>query len=388
MDPLEQVRVFLDCFKANVNPTDPLPVRVPVYNLKYDEIKPAIVDWTRTYLDQFGCPPCILTPIIRKVSEAVLSHCKENPQSCGYTGRDYKTLQLNHEVISRVNHTCSELLDNENLNKLLAELSGECQAVDQTDSMVATRRKTHFSRGVKHKRRTMEDRHVCLPDFNSLFDTKDTEPTAFYGVYDGHGGQEAASFAASHLHYNVAQSVHYPHQMELAFWEGFLMTDKQFLEKCDNHHLRSGSTVVVCFHRLISKKIHIAWVGDSQAILVAGSPSGCTYDTLVHPTHAASNPVGIKRFKNLNASVVQEEPSSYGMGSTVLMGRNPYHKDVVTAQPDTTWRRYNEEDAFLVLASDGLWENCLSYSISMFILYAIRKFPGKSLLDSRVYDVK
>ncbi|XP_053658295.1 serine-rich adhesin for platelets-like [Anopheles marshallii] len=378
MDPLEQSRVFLDRFKTTMNPDDPLPVWVPIYNLKYDEIEPAIIDWIRTYLDLFGCPQCILTPIIRKIVEEVLCYCKENPKSCGFTGQEYKTLQLSQEVISRVNRVCTELLDNEKLNNLIAQL-GSGLGEDQPDSAaeVSTGRKIHFSRGMKHRRRTMEDRHVCLPEFNKLFCTKDTEPTAFYGVYDGHGGQEAASFAASHLHYYIAQSEHYPHDMEQAFREAFLKTDKLFLEKCENHHLISGSTAVACVHHINSRRVDIAWVGDSQAILVKRNPGEGICKRLVHPIHVASDPNERQRITEEGGYVIPWG-GQYRVSGQLAITRafgNRFHKPYVTANPAVSLNQCTEDDLLLILASDGLWEGYNEFLTSMFVLYAIRKFP-------------
>uniref|UniRef100_A0A182T949 PPM-type phosphatase domain-containing protein n=1 Tax=Anopheles maculatus TaxID=74869 RepID=A0A182T949_9DIPT len=382
MDPLEQSRVFLDCFKTNVNPADPLPILVPIYNLKYDEIEPAIIDWIRTYLDQFGCPQCILTPIIRKVVGEVLSNCKENPKSCGFTGLEYKTLQLTQEVIARVNQVCTELLDNEKLNNLLAQLG--LGAEDQPDSAAisgtgAGGRKIHYSLALKHKRRTMEDRHVCLPDFNKLFCTKDTEPTAFYGVYDGHGGQEAASFAASHLHYYIGESEHYPHDMAQAFRDAFQKTDKLFLEKCVNHHLNSGSTAVACVHHINSRRIDLAWAGDSQAILVKRNAGEGLFKRLVHPTHVASDPDERDRI-NAQGGFVLPWNGQFRVGGQLAITRaigNPSYKPFVTADPAISLNQCTDDDLLLILASDGLWEGCNEYYTSMFVLYAIRKFPGK-----------
>ncbi|XP_049285063.1 serine-rich adhesin for platelets-like [Anopheles funestus] len=380
MDPLEQSRIFLDRFKTTVNPDDPLPVWVPIYNLKYDEIEPAIIDWIRTYLDLFGCPQCILTPIIRKVVEQVLSYCKENPKSCGFTGQEYKPLQLNQEVISRVNQVCTELLDNEKLNNLLAQLTERNSlGEDQPDSVaeISPPRKIHFSRGMKHRRRTMEDRHVCLPEFNKLFCTNDTEPTAFYGVYDGHGGQEAASFAASHLHYYIAQSAHYPHDMQQAFREAFLKTDKLFLEKCENHHLNSGSTAVACVHHISSRRIDLAWVGDSQAILVTRNPGERICKRLVHPVHVASDPNERQRIQEEGGCVIPWN-GQYRVSGQLAITRaigNRYYKPYVTSNPAISLNQCTEDDLLLILASDGLWEGCSEFLTSMFVLYAIRKFP-------------
>lgn len=51
----------------------------------------------------------------------------------------------------------------------------------------------------------MEDKHVAFEDLNPLLESGDgLPPQAFFGVYDGHGGVEAASFSAMQLHHIVA----------------------------------------------------------------------------------------------------------------------------------------------------------------------------------------
>ncbi|XP_050087284.1 protein piccolo-like [Anopheles aquasalis] len=387
MDPLEQARLFLDRFQANVNLQDPLPIRVPIYHLKHDEIEPAIVEWTRTYLDQFECPQCLLTPITRIVVDAVLKRCEESPQSCGYDSdvADYKPLQFNQEVISRVNATCMELLDNVRLNNLLATMRPQ-QTMDEPDSVPNgvhdsghSMRPFYVSKGFKNKRRTMEDRHVCLPDFNKLFQTRDTEPTAFYGVYDGHGGQDAASFATSHLHYYIAQSKHYPHDMAQAFQEGFVKTDRLFCGKGEDHFLNSGSTAVVCFHRIASRQVDVAWVGDSQAMIVKRTPGSNLYNQLVHPTHSPNNPDERERIQAIGGAVMFWY-GNYRVNGQLAVSRaigNRQAKPYVSADPGISLNKLTEDDLFLVMASDGLWDACNEYFISMFVLYALRMFPNE-----------
>ena len=51
----------------------------------------------------------------------------------------------------------------------------------------------------------MEDTHVVFECLNPILEKNDgLPPQAFFGVYDGHGGVEAASFAAMQLHHIVA----------------------------------------------------------------------------------------------------------------------------------------------------------------------------------------
>jgi len=53
----------------------------------------------------------------------------------------------------------------------------------------------------------------------------------YYAVFDGHGGQDAAAYCATHLHQYLAESVHYPTDPERALRDAFLTTDAQFIAK-------------------------------------------------------------------------------------------------------------------------------------------------------------
>lgn len=50
-------------------------------------------------------------------------------------------------------------------------------------------------------------------------------------MFDGHGGQDAAAYCATHLHQYLVESVHYPTDPESALRDAFLTTDAQFIAK-------------------------------------------------------------------------------------------------------------------------------------------------------------
>ncbi|KAL1373960.1 hypothetical protein pipiens_018349, partial [Culex pipiens pipiens] len=140
---------------------------------------------------------------------------------CGFDGYSYNPLKLSIIVIGHINTICDRLMDNAELNKI-------------------------------------------LPD-----NSEDSEPTSFYGVFDGHGGQDAAIYTSAHLCYNIAKSSKYPHNIEAAMREAFLKTDDAFIDKSDKHAMYSGTTAVVFIYRANEKKLFAGWVGDSQALLAA-----------------------------------------------------------------------------------------------------------------------
>ncbi|KAI4532978.1 hypothetical protein MG293_015997 [Ovis ammon polii] len=119
---------------------------------------------------------------------------------------------------------------------------------------------------IKNMRRKMEDKHVCIPDFNMLFNLEDQEEQAYFAVFDGHGGVDAAIYASIHLHVNLVRQEMFPHDPAEALCRAFRITDERFVQKAARESLRCGTTGVVTFIR--GNMLHVAWVGDSQVMLV------------------------------------------------------------------------------------------------------------------------
>jgi protein phosphatase PTC2/3 len=82
----------------------------------------------------------------------------------------------------------------------------------------------------------MEDAHTAVLDLQSERDGKEQQPAppekrlAFFGVYDGHGGEKVAQFAGENVHKIVArQEAFGKHDFEQALKDGFLATDRAIL---------------------------------------------------------------------------------------------------------------------------------------------------------------
>jgi protein phosphatase 2C family protein 2/3 len=81
---------------------------------------------------------------------------------------------------------------------------------------------------------SMEDAHACLLDLQASTDgAKATEPDkrlAFFGVYDGHGGDKVAIYTGERLHQIVAkQEAFKTGDLKKALQDGFLATDRAIL---------------------------------------------------------------------------------------------------------------------------------------------------------------
>jgi protein phosphatase 2C family protein 2/3 len=83
----------------------------------------------------------------------------------------------------------------------------------------------------------MEDSHAAILDLHSKYVDKNRKPTdpdkrlAFFGVYDGHGGEQMAVFAGENVHKIVAKQESFAKgDIEQSLRDGFLATDRAILE--------------------------------------------------------------------------------------------------------------------------------------------------------------
>ncbi|KAG8011600.1 Protein phosphatase 1F, partial [Nibea albiflora] len=121
---------------------------------------------------------------------------------------------------------------------------------------------------IKNMRRKMEDKHVALAEFNQLFGIQDGVERAYYAVFDGHGGVDAATYAATHLHVALSKQETLQSDTATAFKSAFKHTDDMFKSKAKRERLRSGTTGVIVL--IQDHELTVAWLGDSQAILLLG----------------------------------------------------------------------------------------------------------------------
>ena len=119
---------------------------------------------------------------------------------------------------------------------------------------------------IRNTRRKMEDRHVSLPAFNHLFGLSDSVHRAYFAVFDGHGGVDAARYASVHVHTNASHQPELRTNPAAALKEAFRLTDEMFLQKAKRERLQSGTTGVCAL--IAGAALHVAWLGDSQVILV------------------------------------------------------------------------------------------------------------------------
>nr|XP_012235744.1 PREDICTED: uncharacterized protein LOC105679969 [Linepithema humile] len=329
-------RFFTD-FIARVNPDDQLPVKVSAYDVNESELVGEIISVTLQYLNQTYCPPSLQSYIVHLVIQAIKSTCKKQPEICGLRQQEktYAPLKLMQAITNSVNEICRRYLDNSRL-ALLPPPSPTQQV-----SVGATR----------NARRKMEDRHVVLHDLHTIFNIQDDTIANYYAVFDGHGGQDAAAYCATHLHQYLAESVYYPTDPERALRDAFLTTDAQFIAKSSTQKLNGGTTAVCVL--VLNKKLYIAWVGDSMASLVTCG----NVKQLVNP-HRPTREDECERIQNLGGVLV------HCMGVLRVNGflsisraiGDVSYKPYISGEPEIRCVPLDGAEDFLIIACDGLWD--------------------------------
>ncbi|KAL6547415.1 hypothetical protein OROMI_023136 [Orobanche minor] len=195
---------------------------------------------------------------------------------------------------------------------------------------------------VKGKKKFMEDAHMI---FSSPHGAK-----AFFGVYDGHGGSKAAEFVVANLHRNIFERLANSStnkEKEEGVREGYLKTDEEFLKK----GFGSG---VCCLTALIEgRDLIVSNLGDCRAVLCR--------DGIAEAITTDHNP-GLedeRRRIEENGGYVEFHRGSWRVHGTLAVSRSigdAHLKDWVIPEPDTKIIHLTPDMEYLVLASDGLWQ--------------------------------
>jgi len=90
----------------------------------------------------------------------------------------------------------------------------------------------------------MEDAHLVVPSVAEKFGLPEAIDCAFFSVFDGHGGIEAARFAKCNLLQNIIYSEEFSESFEEAIRKGCAKTDHDFVEWALQNNVYSGTTVI------------------------------------------------------------------------------------------------------------------------------------------------
>jgi protein phosphatase 2C family protein 2/3 len=178
---------------------------------------------------------------------------------------------------------------------------------------------------------------------------------AFYGVFDGHGGRAAAEFLRNNLMKNVVRNENFISDPERALKEAFFRTDQDFYEACEPGETSGSTGLAAC---VIGGKLYIANAGDCRAVL---SRKGKAIDLSIDQKPSSQGEM--ERIKNAGGFVEDGYVNgllgvSRAFGDWHLEGLKGQGGKVgpLTVDPEVEKTRLTEDDEFLILACDGLWD--------------------------------
>jgi protein phosphatase 2C family protein 2/3 len=213
-------------------------------------------------------------------------------------------------------------------------------------------------------RRYMEDEHIRIDDlyvhFGSLLQFP--KPSAFYGVFDGHGGPEAAAYIKKNVIRLIFEDVDFPQsssvdnifleEVENSLQKAFLLAD-QALADDSTVSSSSGTTAITAL--VFGRHLMVANAGDCRAVLCR---KGEAID--MSKDHRPIYPAERKRVEELGAFIddgylngVLSVSRALGDWDMKLPRGCP---SPLIAEPEFQQIVLTEEDEFLIIGCDGIWD--------------------------------
>ncbi|CAL5440374.1 unnamed protein product [Camellia sinensis] len=274
-------------------------------------------------------------------------------------------------------------------------------------------------------RSTMEDAHAAHLDLDTS--------TSFFGVYDGHGGKVVSKFCAKYLHQQVLKHEAYlAGDLGTSLQKSFLRMDEMMCGQrgwrelailgdkmnkvgsmiegliwsprggeanghvndwpseegphSDFHGPTSGSTACVAIIR--NNQLFVANAGDSRCVI---SRKGQAYNLsrdhkpdLEAEKDRIVKAGGFVQYGRVNGSL----NLARAIGDMELKQNKslPAEKQIVTANPDVNTVELCDDDEFLVIACDGIWDCMSSQQVVDYVQHQLNAETKLSVVCERVLD--
>ncbi|XP_029127692.1 probable protein phosphatase 2C 47 [Cajanus cajan] len=200
----------------------------------------------------------------------------------------------------------------------------------------------------------MEDEFICVDILQESLGPRANlpSPAAFYGVFDGHGGVDAASFTRKNILKFIIEDAHFPSGIKKAVKSAFVKVDLAFRDAStlDNS---SGTTALVAL--LLGSSILIANAGDSRAVL--GKRGRAIELSKDHKPNCTSERLRIEKLGGViyDGYLNGQLSVARALGDWHIKGSKG-SKSPLSSEPELEEIVLTEEDEFLIIGCDGLWD--------------------------------
>jgi len=237
---------------------------------------------------------------------------------------------------------------------------------------------------------TMEDAHAAVLDLQGPDGSKNAGKEgriSFFGVYDGHGGETIASYSGENLHNILAkQPAFEAGNYAQALKDGFLATDRAILKDPGHRDDVSGCTATTAV--VTDSTIYVGNAGDSRTVLgMKGRAKPLSYD---HKPQNEGESARIRAaggfidFGRVNGNLALSR--AIGDFEFKKNAKLPPEEQIVTAYPDVTVHEISDDDEFLVLACDGIWDCESSQRVTQFVRRRVADKEPLNLICGELMD--
>ncbi|KAH0686730.1 hypothetical protein KY290_018345 [Solanum tuberosum] len=276
----------------------------------------------------------------RRLNERRLKSSPDLPENFNVFAADYRHYKKKKPENSTVTDTDDQV-----------QLATSSEVKKVRESLVTCC--SHGSISLIGRRREMEDAVAIYPSF---FSEGSSRKYDYFGVYDGHGGSRVAHACRDFLHRLVIQQVSEGEDYDgkSINWENVMMESFRKMDEKVNKEgaemATIGSTAVVAV--VGEEEFVVANCGDSRAVL---SRAGVAVPLSID--HKPDRPDELDRIENSGGKVINWNGQRVlGVLATSRSIGDMYLKPYVIPDPEVLVSQRSDEDEFLLLASDGLWD--------------------------------
>ncbi|TVU21299.1 hypothetical protein EJB05_30927 [Eragrostis curvula] len=210
-------------------------------------------------------------------------------------------------------------------------------------------------------RRDMEDEHIRVDDLSSHLGSL-LMPSAFYGVFDGHGGSDAATYMKQHAMRIFFEDAEFPQAslvdemftecVENLIFKAFLRAD---LALADDSIINRSAGTTALTALVLGRELLVANAGDCRAVL-------CRKGEAVEMSRDHRPTYDAERRRVLESGGYIEDGYLNGVLSvTRALGdwdlKLPQGSaSPLIAEPEIQRITLTEDDEFLIIGCDGIWD--------------------------------
>lgn len=202
----------------------------------------------------------------------------------------------------------------------------------------------------------MEDEHICIDNLvehlGNTVSSQFPSPRAFYGVFDGHGGTDAACFIRNNILKYIVEDSNFPMCLEEAIKSAFLKADYAFADS-SSLDISSGTTALTTL--IFGGTMIIANAGDCRAVL--GRRGRAIEMSKDHKPNCTSERQRIEKLGGViyDGYLNGQLSVARALGDWHMKGAKG-SACPLSAEPELKETHLTEEDEFLIMGCDGLWD--------------------------------